>query len=149
MDEQGIAQWDEVYPSKEILAGDVERKETHVIETDKQVAGFIIINENQSPEYAELEWECPGKALVVHRLTIEPSYQRKGLATYLMDFAEETAANRGYNCIRLDAFTENPAAYLLYLNRGYRKAGIVRFRKGDFYCFEKVVAPIEKGSDFV
>lgn len=34
MDEQGILQWDEIYPNKEILAKDVERQQMHVIETD-------------------------------------------------------------------------------------------------------------------
>jgi ribosomal protein S18 acetylase RimI-like enzyme len=54
-----------------------------------------------------------------------------------MDFAEKTAAVEGYDCMRLDAFTNNTAALILYENRGYRKAGVVRFRKGEFYCYEK------------
>jgi ribosomal protein S18 acetylase RimI-like enzyme len=139
MDEQDIPQWDEIYPSKEILAKDVERQEMHVIETGGRVAGLIVINEDQSPEYAEVEWRYSGRALVVHRLTIDPTYQRLSLATRLMDFAEETAAIGGYNCIRLDAFTRNPAAFTLYKNRGYRNAGVVRFRKGEFYCYEKAI----------
>jgi ribosomal protein S18 acetylase RimI-like enzyme len=139
MDEQGIPQWDEIYPNKAILTKDIERQEMHVIDPDGRVAGFIVINETQSPEYAAVEWSYPGRALVVHRLTIDPAYQRRGLATRLMDFAEETAAIQGYNCIRLDAFTRNPASFTLYENRGYRKAGIVRFRKGKFFCYEKAI----------
>jgi ribosomal protein S18 acetylase RimI-like enzyme len=139
MDEQGIPQWDEMYPNKAILLKDIERQEMHVIEPDGQVAGFIVINEDQSPEYAAVEWTYPGRTLVVHRLTIAPTYQRRGLATRLMDFAEETAAIQGYSCIRLDAFKHNPAAFTLYENRGYRKAGLVRFRKGEFFCYERAI----------
>jgi len=140
MDEQGIPQWDEIYPDKAILTKDIERLEMYVIESDEQAAGIMAINEEQSPEYAAVEWAYPGRALVVHRLTIAPIYQRRGLATSLMDFAEETAATQGYDCIRLDAFALNPAALVLYTNRGYRKAGVVRFRKGEFYCYEKNIA---------
>jgi ribosomal protein S18 acetylase RimI-like enzyme len=139
MDEQGILQWDEIYPNKEILSKDVEKQEMHIIELEGRVAGFIVINEDQSPEYAATNWEYPGRALVVHRLTIDPVCQRRGLAKRLMGFAEEAAAVKGYNCIRLDAFTRNPAAFTLYENRGYRRAGKVHFRKGQFYCYEKEI----------
>jgi ribosomal protein S18 acetylase RimI-like enzyme len=139
MDEQGIPQWDEIYPNKEILSKDIERQEMHVIEAGGRVAGLIVMNEDQSPEYEDVEWMYPGRPLVVHRLTIHPGYQRMGLATRLMDFAEEIAAIKRHACIRLDAFTRNTAAFTLYENRGYRKAGVVHFRKGEFFCYEKAI----------
>ncbi len=137
MDKRGIPQWDEIYPDSQTLAKDIERQELHVIETEGRVAGLIVINEEQPPEYNGVEWRYPGPVLVVHRLTIDPAWQRRGLATRLMDFAEETAALKGCACVRLDAFTRNPAAFTLYEGRGYRKAGVVRFRKGEFFCYEK------------
>jgi ribosomal protein S18 acetylase RimI-like enzyme len=137
MDEQGIAQWDEFYPTREILSKDIDRKEMHVIEVEGKIAGFIVLNEYQESEYASVGWKYPGRSLVVHRLTIHPALQRRGLASRLMDFAEALAAEGNYDCIRLDAFTRNPAACSLYKNRGYAVAGAVRFRKGEFYCFEK------------
>jgi ribosomal protein S18 acetylase RimI-like enzyme len=140
MGNQGIPQWDDIYPSKAILNADIENKQMYLIEVEGRVAGLIVINEVQSPEYASVAWKHSGRALVVHRLTIHPAYQRRKLASYLMDFAEEMAATGNYDCIRLDAFTRNRAAFTLYENRGYRKAGIVRFRKGDFFCFEKKIS---------
>ena len=139
MDEQGILQWDEVYPNKDILSKDVDRSELYVIEVEGQVAGIVVLNEEQSPEYEAVQWMYPGRALVIHRLTIHPARQGKGMATRLMDFAEETAVIKGYHCIRLDAFTRNPAAFRLYEKRGYRRAGIVHFRKGEFFCYEKAI----------
>jgi ribosomal protein S18 acetylase RimI-like enzyme len=137
MDSQGIVQWDELYPTREILAMDIERREMHVLEFEGKTAGFIVLNEHQEPEYAAVQWQFPGPALVVHRLTVHPAFQRRGFASRLMDFAEESASARHYAAVRLDAFTKNPGACVLYMNRGYRKAGIVRFRKGEFFCFEK------------
>ena len=139
MDRQGILQWDETYPNREILSKDLERHELYVIEVEGQVTGLVAKNDDQSPEYAAVQWLYPGRALVVHRLTIHPACQRNGLAARLMDFVEEMAAAEGYDCIRLDAFTRNRAAFTLYENRGYRRAGIVRFRKGEFYCYEKPI----------
>jgi ribosomal protein S18 acetylase RimI-like enzyme len=140
MDNQGIPQWDDMYPSKAILNADIEKQQMYVIEVEGRVAGLIVINEVQSSEYTSVGWKHSGRVLVVHRLTIHPDYQRRKLASYLMDFAEEKAATENYECIRLDAFTRNPAAFTLYENRGYRRAGIVLFRKGEFFCFEKKIS---------
>jgi len=148
MDNQGIPQWDDIYPSKTILNADIEKQQMYLIEVEARVAGLIVINEDQSPEYAGVSWKFSGRVLVVHRLTIHPDYQRRKLASYLMDFAEVLAATGNYDCIRLDAFTRNPAAFTLYENRGYRKAGIVRFRKGDFFCFEKKIRDRRKRNAF-
>ena len=121
----------------------------YLIEVEGRVVGFTVINEDQSPEYADVDWKYDGRALVVHRLTIHPDFQRRKLESYLMDFAEEMAATENYDCIRLDAFTRNAAAFTLYENRGYRKAGVVRFRKGDFYCFEKKISDRRKRNAFI
>jgi ribosomal protein S18 acetylase RimI-like enzyme len=139
MDEHGIPQWDEIYPGKDVLKGDVEKQQMHVIEIAGRVAGLIVLNEDQSPEYADVPWNYSGRVLVIHRLTIDPTYQRGGLAMRLMDFAEEMASTENYDCIRLDAFTRNPAALTLYDGRGYRRAGIVHLRKGEFFCYEKAI----------
>jgi ribosomal protein S18 acetylase RimI-like enzyme len=137
--EQSIPQWDEIYPDRATILGDIERKECSVIERDGRAAGIIVVNEEQPPEYGGISWAYAGRALVVHRLTIAPAHQGFGLATHLMDLAEEIATARRYDCLRLDAFTRNPVAIALYEKRGYKRAGTVRFRKGDFHCYEKAI----------
>jgi len=75
-------------------------------------------------------------------------YQRHKLASYLMDFVEEMAATENYDCIRLDAFRRNPGVFTMYEKCGYRKAGIVHFRKGEFLCFEKKINDRRKRNGF-
>ena len=57
----------------------------YVLEAGTQKVGMMVLNEEQSPEYAEVDWKYSGRALVIHRLTIAPAFQRRGLATRLMD----------------------------------------------------------------
>jgi ribosomal protein S18 acetylase RimI-like enzyme len=137
MDNLGIPQWDDIYPNRSILQTDIEHQHMQVIESEGSIAGFTTLSEEQPPEYSAVSWLYPGRILVVHRLTIAPEHQGKNFASRLMDSAEEEAASRGYDAIRLDAFTQNPVAMSLYERRGYRKAGTVRFRKGIFFCYEK------------
>lgn len=139
MESQGIHQWDDIYPDRETLLADLENRHTYVIESNDHIVGMIVVNEDQSPEYSTVDWKFPGRAIVVHRLTIDPVHERQGLASQLMRIAEGLAAARRYDTIRLDAFTENPGAVALYEHLGYRKAGTVPFRKGAFYCYEKQV----------
>ncbi len=144
MDDQGIPQWDDIYPSNIILQADIEQKHMQVIEDEGHIIAFVTLNEEQSPEYSDVPWSYSGRVLVVHRLAIDPAHQRKKLASQLMDYAEKEAASKGYDTIRLDAFIQNPAAVLLYEGLGYRKAGTVRFRKGIFFCYEKQIIQSEK-----
>jgi len=139
MDDQGISQWDHLYPDRAILQADIEKSQMHVIVDEDSVMGFITLNEEESPEYNEISWAYHGRVLVVHRLTVHPEHQGRKLASQLMSFAEQIAAQKGYKAIRLDAFIHNPAAISLYEKRDYRNAGTVHFRKGPFYCYEKLI----------
>jgi ribosomal protein S18 acetylase RimI-like enzyme len=139
MDQQGIPQWDDIYPSQTTLIDDIKRQQMYVISGCGRTVGIVVINDEEPPEYGDVDWSFGGEVMVVHRLTIDPDFQRAGLASRLMNFAERQATERGYRCIRLDAFTENPAALALYEKRGYRKAGAVAFRKGKFFCYEKEI----------
>ena len=104
------------------------------------IAGFITLDEEESPEYSDVPWAYHGRIPVVHRLTIAPEHQSKKLASRLMDFAEREVESKEYDTIRLDVFTENPRAIALYEQRGYRKAGTVCFRMGPFFCYEKQIS---------
>jgi ribosomal protein S18 acetylase RimI-like enzyme len=136
MEAQEIHQWDEIYPDEGTIKNDIGKQQLYLLEEAMHICGIIALNENQQPEYKNVSWKFPGKTLVVHRLAIEPSCQRKGYARMLMQFAQKIAKEEHYENIRLDAFIHNPTAVALYEKLGYRKAGTVTFRKGDFFCFE-------------
>ncbi len=137
LDENGIDQWDGVYPGESVICKDLEAEVLYVADDDGRVCAMIALNGDEPGEYGQVCWNYRGKILVVHRLAVAPEYQRIGLATRLMDFAEDLAWIEGYDSVRLDAFSGNPAAVALYMSRNYRKAGSVSFRKGTFFCFEK------------
>lgn len=140
MQSHGIYQWNESYPTAEIFEEDIKSESLYILKDKSNYLGIIAINEEQSPEYQELKWLIEaGRALVIHRLAVNPEWQKQGIARQLMDFAEKYATEKGYTSIRLDAFSENPRALNLYERRGYNKVGQVFFpnRELPFYCYEK------------
>jgi GNAT superfamily N-acetyltransferase len=141
MQRDGIDQWDDIYPTGEVLGGDIESGTIYVTALDAQrVIGAVVLDEHQAPQYRDVPWTiADGKVGVVHRLMVHPDFQREGIARSLMEFIEIRARELGYTVIRLDTFTRNPRALRLYQRLGYRDAGPVTLRKGLFRCFEKAL----------
>jgi len=135
----GIEQWDELYPTHATLLTDVREHTLYIASLGAEsTIGVLVLNDYQNPEYADVPWTVSGvRVAVVHRLMVDPTHQRRGIARHLMGFAEERARELGYGAIRLDAFTANPRALRLYHGLGYRDVGAVTFRKGVFRCLEK------------
>lgn len=136
----GLEQWNEYYPTIDLVENDVANQSIFCKVTDNHIAGVITLDGNQSPEYADVNWQIVNKKVaVIHRMAVSPNFQRQGIARELMDFAENKAKEEGYECIRLDAYSYNSSALNIYKNRGYRQVGEVYFpiREHPFYCFEK------------
>lgn len=139
---KGIFQWNEHYPNLEIVNADIQAGCAYITKSDTSCIATITLNEEQSPEYQEINWlKDNSKALVVHRLAIHPSHQNQGLAKRLMFFAEELAVREGYTSIRLDAYSANPFALRLYKKLGYQNLGQIYFphRELPFVCMEKAL----------
>ena len=141
LEDKGIFQWDEIYPDMETISKDIERQELYLYKKNGIIKGTITLNEYQDEEYAVVNWQLDAsKILVVHRVCTDPACQGQGIGKCLMTYAEQFGAENGYDVIRLDAFTQNPISCRFYEQIGYRKTGIVTFRKGQFYCFEKQIS---------
>ena len=140
MESNGIYQWDDIYPNKEVIIEDINNSNLYVYIDENIIKGVVTLNEVQDNEYKSIEWKYNiGKILIVHRLCVNPKYKGNGIATTLMKYAEKVAKDNEYNSIRLDAFAQNKGACKLYEKNGYKKRGSVFFRKGEFICLEKEI----------
>lgn len=138
MQSEGIDQWDDVYPDEATLLSDIRNGWMHLLVKNNAVACAVALNELQDEEYIHGDWLCRGgKIAVVHRLCVQPAFQNGGVGRDAMRRSQELLGRRGYSSVRLDTFSGNPKAIRLYESLGYRRAGKVFFRKGEFYLFEK------------
>lgn len=67
--------------------------------------GYVIIQRN----YGAYLWQ----------VAVDPHYQNRGVAGYLMGHAEQFCKSKGDNSIRLHCKNDNPSQKL-YFDRGYR-----------------------------
>lgn len=139
MQELGIDQWDNEYPSMDIISEDLKEGYAFGYFLNSKLAAYVALNEKYDIEYDDIDWDMDSKFIVVHRLAVDPSYQGKGLAKEMMIFAEKFAIQEGYKAIKLDTYCKNPIACRLYPSLNYQLKGSVVFRKGDFFVYEKIL----------
>ena len=143
MQENGIFQWNEYYPSLERLQNDIEQQELYLIEENQKLQGIIVLTSKMDEEYHPIKWLTPnGNNLYVHRLATNPQHWGRGYGRKLMDFAEDHARKNNYLSVRLDTFSQNKRNQRFYESRGYEKLGNIYFPKQSehpFYCYELVL----------
>lgn len=138
MDAHGVYQWDEIYPDEGILSEDIARGNMTIGKIDGRIAVAFMLDFCEDSDYETAAWRyCEQDIVVLHRLCVHPDFQGQGVARQAMDYLENEVRARGVQTIRLDAFSQNPAALHLYESRGYQKAGEISYRKGLFYLYEK------------
>jgi len=138
-----IFQWNEKYPSRDVFKNDIETGALYVIEINKKIVGCIMLSDVKDDSYKDVKWLTKDfKNLYVHRLAVNPDYQKKGHGRRLMDFAESFAVENNFTSIRLDTFSLNHRNNKFYKSRGYTQLGDVFFPiQSDlpFHCYEKVL----------
>ena len=138
MNQNGIYQWDEIYPDENTIRKDLHDKCAFGYFINNQLSGYVAINDDIPIEYNSVKWNNDfGKVLIIHRLIVKVQEQGKGISKIMMNFIEKFAKISEFQSIRLDAFSNNPISLNLYESYGYTNVGFVNFRKGLFYCFEK------------
>ena len=143
MAKYSIFQWNEKYPSRDVFKNDIEAGALYVLEINKTIVGCIMLSDVKDDSYKDVKWLTKDfKNLYVHRLAVNPDYQKKGHGRRLMDFAESFAVENNFTSIRLDTFSLNHRNNKFYKARGYTQLGDVFFPiQSDlpFHCYEKVL----------
>lgn len=142
MQEAGNFQWDDQYPNEAVFRQDISQNQLWVADINGQIAGLAALTEDQEPEYAQVGFDLSQRAIVTHRLAVDPAYRGQGVAAALLEQAEKLALERGIAFLRIDTNSENPATQRLFPKLGYRYAGEITlsFRPGlRFLAYEKQV----------
>jgi ribosomal protein S18 acetylase RimI-like enzyme len=136
----GNLQWDENYPNEAVFERDIDLKQLWIAWIGPDIAGIAAITMDQEPDYAQVGWDISEPAIVVHRLAVDPAFRGAGVASSLMQTAEQIAVERGISVVRVDTNTQNEATQRLFPKLGYQLAGEIslEIRPGlRFFCYEK------------
>lgn len=140
MRETGNFQWDDMYPNETVFSQDIDKAQLWVADIDGQLAGVAALTEDQEPEYAQVGFDISQRAIVTHRLAVDPAFRGQGIAAALLNQAEKLALERNVAFLRVDTNSENQVTQKLFPKLGYQLAGEITlgFRPGlRFLAYEK------------
>ncbi len=129
----GVDQWQNGYPTPEIVRADISRRESYVMVDGHRVVGTAVISFAGEPTYDKIdgEWLTESEAyVVIHRLTIHPELRGGRLAGRLMAHAEELCRQRGVRSMRIDTHADNLPMQRAVLGFGFRYCGVITLADG-------------------
>ena len=125
----GIDQWQDGYPSEEIIRKDIELGQAYVFADGNDVASITILTAEPEPIYDGLdgEWHTGAPYLTMHRMAIGDAYRHSGLAARILDQALLLAASLELCGIRADTHRGNKAMRRFLEKSGFAECGLVSY----------------------
>ncbi len=127
----GIDQWQDGYPSAEILLRDIGLGQLYVVEAEGEVRGIAALQTEREPIYDGIvgAWPCglDAKCLTVHRLATDDAARGRGVAARMMREAVRLAEEHGCACVRADTHPGNRAMRRFLEKHGFVHCGTVYY----------------------
>lgn len=130
MKEQGIDQWQDGYPQKELLVSDIESGNAYVLTEEETVLGYFYFSAAREPAYDTVEngeFRESGKAGVVHRVAVMPRVRGKGLGRAIFDYAVKLSHIELCVSLRCDTHENNHPMRGLLAKCGFLPCGNVYY----------------------
>ena len=130
-------QWEEGYPSREILEGDLGKGRLFVLEEEKTIHGAFVFTQEEEPTYRVIEdgaWLSDAPYGVIHRIAGDGEVHR--IFHTAVSFAERHTEH-----LRIDTHRQNRTMRRLIAEAGFRECGVIRVRDGSpRLAYEKLPA---------
>lgn len=132
--ELGIDQWQDGYPSEEVIAQDIANGVGYVAcSVEGEVVGYgavVLTGEEAYTQIADGDWHTSNSYVVVHRLCVASAVRRHGVAIELMQFAGDFAIQHGINDFRIDTHEGNIRMLAMLNKLGFEHVGTIRYESG-------------------
>ena len=132
---QDIDQWQDGYPTREIISSDISGNENYIVELNGVAVATFVTSFANEPTYDEIKgkgWLNGNRYAVVHRIAVADEYRRKGIAREILRYTEELSAEQGIADIRIDTHRDNVAMRSLLKKLGYVHCGRITLTSGAF-----------------
>ena len=125
--ENGVNQWQDGYPNKEVFKNDILNNHLYVVKEDEEALGFFSLC-NYEETYEKIydgKWNSDEDYVVVHRLAIADKHKGKGVSKYIFDYIKNK-----YAYLRVDTHKDNKAMQRCLIKNGFKYCGIIYLNRG-------------------
>lgn len=141
----GVIQWVNGYPSREIIEKDIIAGYCHVMVDSIGVCACAAIIPDGEQTYKCIyngSWLTGDSIdyLTVHRVATADRVRGQGIAPMMMGYIRERAVHENYQSIRIDTHRDNLAMQRMLAKTGFEYCGIIHLANGDErFAYELVI----------
>lgn len=138
----GIDQWQNGYPSFDVVREDISLSRSYAVEIDGSVCGTFVMMENE-PTYDKIyegEWLGNEDYIAIHRVAISVKNRGSGISTAIINYASDYAKSLGRASLRIDTHSGNKVMRRMLEKNGFIHCGTIYLENGDpRVAYEKVL----------
>ena len=142
----GIKQWQNGYPSEDVIKADIENGESYAVEDSGAIVASFAMILSGEPDYDKIydgAWKSGNDGesyLAIHRVAIRVASRGKGISAKIMEFAEAHARENGKNALRIDTHEGNVVMRRMLEKQGFSHCGTIYLKSGDArVAYEKLI----------
>ncbi len=125
----GIDQWQDGYPSREIIENDIEKGISYVLEHEGHIEGTVVLMKDREPTYDviyEGKWLLDTDSyFTIHRIALSDALRGKGAAAFIVESAKAMASESGCLSVRVDTHKGNVAMRRMLEKNGFVYCGVI------------------------
>jgi ribosomal protein S18 acetylase RimI-like enzyme len=140
MNSKGLRHWSSSFPAAEQVDGDLHDGHIYLVKDRGVCKGMVILNSAEPEDYRQMNLSSNNsKPLFVYCMAVHPTWQGKGIARMMIDYAQEMAKKNGFTCIRLDIYKTSEEARQLCEKLSFKEIGSFQanFQRIPYVCYEK------------
>jgi len=138
---RGTLQWQDGYPTIEIITGDIEKGYGYVLCADNHVIAYAAVVFDGEKAYNSIKgnWLSDQPYVVVHRLAVADEMTRHGIATLFMEEVAELSRQNNVFSFRVDTNFDNQYMLKIMAKLGFAYCGEVFYEHGARMAYEKIL----------
>lgn len=142
----GINQWQNGYPTADVILDDIARGRSRVMVRDGEVIGTFALLDDGEPTYDRIfdgHWltgDDSRSYIAVHRVAISVKSRGSGASGELVKYACDTAEQLGMKSVRIDTHEGNVVMRRMLEKNGFVHCGVIYLENGDLrVAYEKTI----------
>ena len=125
----GIDQWQDGYPSAELLSEDIRVGRAYVFDDGGAIASITVLTPEPEPIYDAIDgaWHTSAPYLTIHRMALDDAHRHSGLAGDVVKNAVALARSLNLSGVRADTHRGNAAMRRFLEKSGFQECGLVTY----------------------
>ena len=141
---RGSQQWQDGYPTIEIIAGDIEKEYGYVLCDDNGVIAYaaVVFDGEQAYNSIQGNWLSGQPYVVVHRLAVADEMTQRGIGVLFMEKVEELSRRNEVFSFRVDTNFDNLYMQKILAKLDFVYCGEIFYEHGARMAYEKILTYI-------